>query len=323
MSSVWVTYNGNGLTYGTSGVGYDAQVPPPIPPYTIRLKYKQDTAPTKGDYSVLIDATENIWDVTYVSDNWANLFDEERGMIEVIGSNTSSVTNMNWTFSRCYFLTTVAQLDTSSVTQMFRMFYLCHSLTSVALFDTSNVTNMNSMFYDCNRLPTVPLFDTSNVTDMHRMFSECNQLRDVPLFDTSNVTDMSYTFLYCWNLHSVPLFNTSKVTNMDGTFIRCGLYSVPLFDTSSVTTMRSTFEENFDLATIPLFDIRNVTNMDRAFYSTYRVESGALALYQVASTKAIPVTSHTDTFYWCGKNTSTGAAELAQIPESWGGTMPD
>ena len=46
-------------------------------------------------------------------------------------------------------------------------------------------------------------------------------------------------------------------------------------------------------------------------------------MYQQMSTQATPPTSYTDTFKNCGRDTTTGAAELAQIPESWGGTAPD
>jgi hypothetical protein len=56
--------------------------------------------------------------------------------------------------------------------------------------------------------------------------------------------------------------------------------------------------------------------MDHMFYRCTKVESGALALYQQASAQAI-VPSHDRTFYQCGSNTVTGAAELAQIPSDW------
>ena len=36
-----------------------------------------------------------------------------------------------------------------------------------------------------------------------------------------------------------------------------------------------------------------------------------------ASTQAIPPTNHAVAFWHCGKNTVTGAAELAQIPNDW------
>jgi hypothetical protein len=47
------------------------------------------------------------------------------------------------------------------------------------------------------------------------------------------------------------------------------------------------------------------------------VESGALALYQQASTQANPPSTHVETFYRCGINTVQGSAELAQIPSDW------
>jgi hypothetical protein len=56
------------------------------------------------------------------------------------------------------------------------------------------------------------------------------------------------------------------------------------------------------------------------FRDCLNVQSGALALYQQASTQTTPPSDHSYTFTNCGKNTQTGAAELAQIPSSWGGT---
>jgi hypothetical protein len=53
------------------------------------------------------------------------------------------------------------------------------------------------------------------------------------------------------------------------------------------------------------------------FYNCYKVESGAYALYQQASTQTTPPSSHSNTFRNCGRDTTTGAAELAQIPSDW------
>jgi hypothetical protein len=60
--------------------------------------------------------------------------------------------------------------------------------------------------------------------------------------------------------------------------------------------------------------------MRRMFNDCLNVQSGALALYQQASTQTTPPSEYYNTFYNCGSNTTTGAAELAQIPSSWGGT---
>jgi hypothetical protein len=74
------------------------------------------------------------------------------------------------------------------------------------------------------------------------------------------------------------------------------------------------------LKTIPLFNTASVTNMNSFAKWCYYVESGALALYQQASSQTNPPSDYTDCFTNCGANTTTGAAELAQIPSSWGGT---
>ena len=80
------------------------------------------------------------------------------------------------------------------------------------------------------------------------------------------------------------------------------------------------FRNCHSLTAVPLFDTSKVTNMQSMFNECINVQSGALALYQQASTQANPPLLHNSTFYNCGSNTQSGAAELSQIPSSWGGT---
>ena len=298
-------YQGSALRVagGTAVIGknYDKYNPLGLPPFTIRCKFKSGYTPTMGDSQTLVDSTENVWDIYKNSTNWSTLFYEwTRGipLLMVLGANTTGVTEMYRTFTLCDSLTSIPLFDTSECTNMSNMFFRCESLQSVPLFDTSSCTNMEGMFGNCLSLPSVPLFDTSACTNMQGIFNGCYSLPSVPLFDTSACTNMSYMFLSCRSLTSVPLFNTSSCTNMNYMFSGCtSLTSVPLFDTSSCT------------------------DMVEMFWSCYNVQSGALALYQQASTQATPPSSHTNCFYRCGRDTVTGAAELAQIPQDWGGTM--
>lgn len=187
----------------------------------------------------------------------------------------------------------VLEANTIGITNMEYMFRSC-LMSSVPLFDTSKVTSMSFMFHNCSKLTSIPLFDTSKVTNMSYMFNDCSNLTTIPLFDTSIVTDMSSMFSYCSRLTSIPLIDTSNVTNMSYMFEYCSkLTSIPLFNTSNVTTMSSTF------------------------YRCKKVEYGALALYQQASSQSNPPTAHYKTFYDCGSDTSTGLAELKQIPSDW------
>lgn len=162
--------------------------------------------------------------------------------------------------------------------------------------NASGVINMRRMFSNCASITSAALSNTSSVTNMGEMFNGCTSLASVTLFDTSSVTDMNLMFCACASLTSIPLFNTSNVTNMRQMLFNCtSLTSLPLFDTSSVT------------------------NMFRTFMRCYNVQSGALALYQQASTQSTPPSNHESAFEDCGSNTDTGAAELAQIPYDWGG----
>ena len=207
--------------------------------------------------------------------------------------------NSNWE-SLCESkssLVEVIDANTTGVTNMSSMFRFCTALTSISLFDTSSVTSMSRMFANSPMLTSIPLFVTSNVTDMESMFEECSSLTTVPLIDTSNVTNISWMLASCSSLTTVPLFDTSEVINMSYMF----------FNSSN-------------LSSIPLFNTSNVTNMNYTFCNCYNVQSGSLALYQQASTQATPPSQHTDAFKYCGRDTVTGAAELAQIPSDWGGT---
>jgi surface protein len=139
--------------------------------------------------------------------------------------------------------------------------------------------------------------------------------------DTSSVTDFGATFQGCTALTTVPLLDTSSATTIASMFSGCtSLQTVPLFNTANVTRMSSTFQGCSALTAVPLFNTANVTDMYNTFISCYNVESGALALYQQASTQTTPPSNHDGTFKNCGRDTVTGAAELAQIPSSWGGT---
>lgn len=144
---------------------------------------------------------------------------------------------------------------------------------------------------------------TTNVYDVYKSGTDFDRL----LYKASNVAEVLGA-------------NTTGIRTMAEMFTNCvSLTSVSLFNTSSVTTMSYMFDNCESLTAVPLFDTSRVTTMDYAFNYCLYVESGALALYQQVSSQAWPPSSHIRTFYLCGANTTTGAAELAQIPTAWGG----
>lgn len=206
----------------------DPYNPLDLPPNTVRVRTNDGNAPIKSawgavyDTATLVPGTNDVYDVYKSGTSFSYLLRHSTNVVEVLGANTTGITNMSYMFYECTSLTTINLFDTSTVSNMNSMFCYCSSLTTVPLFNTSNVTNMDSVFYDCNSLTIVQLFNTSNVTNMNNMFGEC-----------------------------------------------------------------------------------------------YKVESGALALYQQASSQTNPPSQHSYTFSRCGRDTQTGSAELAQIPSDW------
>ena len=116
------------------------------------------------------------------------------------------------------------------------------------------------------------------------------------LFDTSSVVDMAY------------MYNEGK------SLIEC-----PIYDTSKVTTMQSMFCYCLNLKTVPLFDTSKVENVIRMFDTCLKVESGAYAFYEQASSQENPPLDYYNAFWCCGSDTQTGQADLAKIPKNWGG----
>lgn len=255
-----LTISGKWLIPGESPIppAPDPYNPLNLPPYTIRLKYidgytpkKPSTSAAKYWSSKQVSVSPNVWDISYTTSYWSlngypDYFGTKDNILEVLGANTTNVTDMSALFSKC------------------------HNLSSIALFDTSNVTTMFRLFEDCESLITVPLFNTSKVTSMQTMFQNCYNLKEIPLFDTHNVNNLSYFCYKCVSLTKVPLLNTY-----------------------------------------------NLYQINHGFTGCYKVETGALALYQQMSTQATPPAAHGDCFYNCGRDTTTGAAELAQIPSGW------
>lgn len=255
-----------------------------FPQFTLRFKANQEVS--------LSDFKSSLITLTLV-DNETHTYDVKLEQSNWSGLFNTKSGNNTW-------LTEVVNANLKGVKNTGNMFSYCINLKSVSLFNTGDVADMQYMFEHCSSLNSVLLFDTSHVLNMNSMFTGCKSLTTLPLFDTSNVDTMNKMFSICTSLVSVPLFNTKYVHDMSFMFAECtSLVEVPLFDTS------------------------NVMDMQYMFGRCYAVKSGALALYQQASTQAKLPSSHEGTFSECGINTTSGLAELQQIPTSWGGLMEE
>ena len=146
------TYLNFGGTY-LSGFE-DPYNPLNLPSNTVRVRTNDGNAPrifgeTSYETATLVPGTNDVYDVYKSGTSFSNLFYQSENVIEVLGANTTGITNMNSMFEFCGALTNVPLFDTSNVTRMTGMFKHCSSLTSIPLFDTSSVTIMSYMFYNC------------------------------------------------------------------------------------------------------------------------------------------------------------------------------
>lgn len=165
----------------------------------------------------------------------------------------------------------------------------------------------------------VAIGDLSEGTNFAYMFSSFGGTEPIPWFDTSNATNLEGLFYYCSNVPSFPALDTSKTTTLKNYFGYCqAAESFPAIDATSATTAYYMCSSCYSLKQIPTTtNTDNLTTVRSMFSGCRAVESGALALYNQLSSQAVPPSETTYCFYNCGKNTVTGAAELAQIPSDW------
>lgn len=195
--------------------------------------------------------------------------------------------------------------------------------------DFSDIENADGLFcldsiiYDYNpsMLKSVCSINLSNCKYFGQTFQNCNNLLNIDFIDTQSAVNMYGMFDHCLNLSYIPYLNTSNVENFASMFSYCeSLEYLPSgLNTQSATDFNTMCYECSKLKLIPLLDTTNVQDMAGAFYDCYKVESGALNLYNQASTQSTPPSNYSDCFTNCGHDTTTGYAELQQIPQAWGG----
>ena len=228
-------------------------------------------------------------------------------------------------------LTEVGNIDCSSTYYIGIMFAQCHKLTSVGTITVSSrCTITTGIFNDDQILEHFGGFigDTSSLGNYQGAFQNCMSLRiiDNPLnlsASSGNKATVA-TFNGCYSLTSLPFTNmTSAVTSLYAFAANCkSITEIPTsINTSSVTDFRSAFLSCESLETISNIDVSSATNVNSMFKNCKNVKYGILDMYNALLSRGSLITDHTNCFLNCGSETEEGRTALAQIPESWGGTM--
>ena len=137
--------------------------------------------------------------------------------------------------------------------------------------------------------------------------------------DLTGVTNISEMFKGT-KLTSFAVSNTDSLTNCSGAFYETSLTACPDIDTSDVTDFSNMFYGCQSLTSVRLYDTSSAVDVSSMFRGALNVASGALSLYNQMSGQTTPPVTHSNCFTSCGSNTAAGRADLAEIPQDWGGT---
>jgi len=234
------------------------------------------------------------------------------------------MTSFASTFNGCTSLERVDfTAQTTECTSFNQTFDGCTKLTNVSSnLYTGSATTISNMFSGCSSLGSLPGISCASCTDALGAFSGCTSLTSVSISNTGSLSNCQYMFSNCTSLLQAPNVSLANATTCKGMFSSCrSLTTVPAYDTDAATDLSSMFNGCSSLTTVPLIKTDSAVNVTDMFRLCTHVESGALALYNQMSSQTNPPSSHSRCFQNCGSSSSSGSAELAQIPSSWGGTM--
>lgn len=164
--------------------------------------------------------------------------------------------------------------------------------------NTTGVTSMSGLFEN-GAYTYLPLFDTSAVTTIDEMFRQ-TQVTTIEEYDFTNVESMVNTFYNTRTLRTLPKLNMPKCTVFRPFRYCTNLQYIPEIVLPST-----------------------ITACEQAFADCYSVQYGIVDAYNYLSSLTIigypqhGRNGHDSTFYACGRDSTTGAAELARIPADW------
>lgn len=285
-----------------------------LPPYTMLIEYLPGVTPWNGSYwpgvqddrTLLgtvrqISVTPNIWEWHYENSSWSGCIPKSDIRNEHIYQDLGADINYAGQMIAIHAANLTGVYDIDYLASHCPWFYYC------AEIDTHHVMYMTELFtWDIN-LTRAPNFDLSNTRYIRDAFWNCRKLIDVPKL---NIQDVYYS----------AIIRPSDAVDYTNLFNNCkSLTQIPILDYTHATNTEAMFEGCTGLTKINHISIPNVITCATMFKDCVNVESGALKLYQELSALGNQIDRHEECFKNCGINTSTGLAELQQIPQSWGG----
>ena len=191
-----------------------------------------------------------------------------------------------------------------------------------------NKTNWMDLFkgkftsgYDRGLVDLVSM-DCSGVSRIDGIFDGCTQLKSIDgITNIDTATSLSRSFRNCNLQDGIGLFELGPVTSMQYAFSGTSTPSIPLLDTGGVKDFMGAFSGMSAVTEIPALDIHSAEQVSTMFANCVRVQAGILSMYGRLSSLPGDVGryswAHLGCFQNCGSMTTTGSAELSQVPSEW------
>lgn len=318
--------------------GYNLTKNANILPITIRFGFTSDTIPV-----ITLECTPHMSlvlygsDTPYISDavKLSSRYSAYNSLYELVWNSMSMTQNDNTLLSTPYtlrFFFTNKDYNPTNVSGWKSGSTWTRVSSSPNIWDytheSSNWDNEfnNKFTQDSNEVIILATGDLSGITSMKgvaysgsgRNVSYITYMCDL---NTPNVTSMDRLLMGCRYLSVAPKLNTSSCTSLLSAFdsLYCTLM-IPNINMSHVTSLRSTYSKCFSLLYTPNFSNvnSNLNLCQYCFERAYNLTGGLKAAYD--NLVLTSNTNHSSCFTQAGSKSTTGAAELAQIPSTWGGT---
>lgn len=131
-------------------------------------------------------------------------------------------------------------------------------------------------------------------------------------YDSANV------FKNMSNLTHIGNVNVSDLSSFEDMFYNCSsLVEIGNIQMKSdVTNFKGCFQSCNSITALPTLNLASATNVKNFMLECY-LYPHPLTIYNQLSNMGSQITVHDAAFHNCGRDTVTGAAELAQIPSGW------
>lgn len=145
--------------------------------------------------------------------------------------------------------------------------------------------------------------------------------RFVEVYDGGTSLGMGFARLFCPDNNIASKLIPSSLGGGTCKIIDSGNLDIVDVNGNTCQSMDRMFTGCTGLTGFSTMQCSNVINVGGMFEGCTEVTEGAYDQYVWFNTYGININNHSGTFSNCGSNTQTGAAELAQIPVGWGGTL--